>query len=242
MATLQEIRDKVNDYLEGDYEVQEVTDIPSVEQVPFGKKAKKLNVTAFAIDLRHSTDLLFSHQRQTAGKIHKAFLYAAASTVLHYGGQIRSFKGDSLLALWPARTKGNISTAVRAGMTVKWLLDVELTKSFEVYEKIDFGIGIDWGEVFVVRAGLSRDANNNDLLFMGKCINYAVRISEQAHGDGHVEISTSTHHNLVDDVRYGTKDGQRVEMWRDGTVDWKGEKRDSKLTSWFHRGMGEIIP
>lgn len=241
MATLQEIRDKVNDYLEGDYEVQEVQEIPSVEQVPFGKKAKKLNVTVFAIDLRHSTDLLFAHQKQTAGKVHKAFLHAAATTVLHYGGQIRSFKGDSLLALWPAKTKGNISTAVRAGMTVKWLLDVELSKSFEAYEKIDFGIGIDWGEVFVVRAGLSRDANNNDLLFMGKCINFAVAVAEQAHGPGHVEISPLTHHNLVDDVRYGTSEGQRVDMWRKGTVRWRGEDQESKLTNWFHRGMGEII-
>lgn len=232
MTTVQEIRDKVADYLEGEYEVEEVKEIPSVEQVAFGKKAKKLNVSAFAIDLRHSTDLLYAHQKQTAGKVHKAFLHAAASTVLHYGGQIRSFKGDSLLALWPAQTKAQLSTAVRTAMSAKWLLDTELSKLFEPYEKIDFGIGIDWGEVFVVRAGLSRDANNNDLLFMGKCINFAVAISEQAKGPYHVEISPSMYANLVDSEKYGKQEAATVDMWKKGTITYRKEERETMITNW----------
>lgn len=237
MTTAQEIRDKVSAYLDGDYEVEEVPQIPSVEQVAFGNKAKKLKVTAFAIDLRHSTDLLDAHQKQTAGKVHKAFLHAAATTVLHYGGQIRSFKGDSLLALWPAQYKTQISTAVRAGMTIKWLIDHELSPLFEPYQKIDFGIGIDWGEVFVVRAGLSRDANNNDLLFMGRCINFAVAISEQANGPYHVEISTITHTNLVDSERYSQKDGKTVDIWTPGSMHYRNENVETRITNWRHAAL-----
>jgi class 3 adenylate cyclase len=123
-------------------------------------------------------------------------------------------------------------------MTIKWFLDVELTGKFETYGKIDFGIGVDWGEVFVARAGIPRDTNNNDLIFMGKCINFAVAIGEQAHGPDHVEISKSTYENLEDPAVYGIdKDffgnDRKVDMWRDGLVSWKGDSHSTKLTSWY---------
>jgi adenylate cyclase len=229
---------KAKEYLSGDYEVEEVDHIPTVEKVAFGKKAKKAKVCAFSIDLRKSTDLLYDHQKQTAGKIHKAFLHVAASTVLHFGGEIRSFKGDSLLALWPANYKSEITRCVRAAMTVKWLLDVELAPEFKQFSEIDFGIGVDWGEVFIARAGIPRNANNNDLIFMGRCINFAVALGEQAHGPHHVEISTSTYENLEEEAIYGEgKDwlgqSKQIDMWGNGAMKWQGSTIPTKLTTWY---------
>ena len=238
MGVKTDICEKAKEYLAGDYEVEEVDHIPSVEKVAFGKKAKKANVCAFSIDLRKSTDLLYVHQKQTAGKIHKAFLHVAASTVLHFGGEIRSFKGDSLLALWPANYISEITQCVRAAMTVKWLLAVELVSEFEQFSGIDFGIGVDWGEVLIARAGIPRNANNNDLIFMGRCINFAVALGEQAYGPNHLEISTTTYENLEDIAIYGEqKDwfGQpkKVDMWNNGAMKWQGQAVSTKLTNWY---------
>ena len=232
MATAAEIEAKVSDYLEGDYEVQETDTIPSVENVTFGKAAKRLKICVLYIDLRNSTDLLLVHQKKTAGKIHKGFLHAAASVVNNNDGYIRGFKGDSLMALWPSGYKNQITTCVRSAMQIKWLLDVKLSKHFEAYQKIDFGIGVDWGEVYVMRAGIPRDANNNDLIFMGECINYAVGIGEQAKGPYHVEISPSTNGNLLDELVQGTSEGQQVQIWKDGKIQWKGAERPTKITTW----------
>ncbi len=233
MSLTNDVRTKVVEYLDGDYEVEDVTAIPSADDVPFGKKAKRMKLCVFYIDLRKSTDLLFLHQKQTAGKIHKAFLHVVSSVVLHFGGEIRGFKGDSLMAFWPANYKSELSKCVQTAMTVKWLLDVELSPLFESYEKIDFGIGVDWGEVFIARAGIPRDANNNDLIFMGQCVNFAVAIGEQACGPNHVEISTVTYDNLENNARFGVKNGVQVNMWRDGVVNWKGLRYTTKLTSWY---------
>lgn len=237
MALKDDVTTKVEEYLDGDYEIEEVTAIPSVTDVPFGNKAKKMKVCVFYIDLRKSTELLFVHQKQTAGKIHKAFLHAVSATVLNFGGNIRGFKGDSLMALWPANYKSEITKCVQAAMTIKWFLDVELSDQFEQFSKIDFGIGVDWGEVLISRAGIPRDTNNNDLIFMGRCINFAVAIGEQAKGPGHVEISRSTYDNLEDKAIYG--DGKdwfgnaaKVDMWETGTVIWQGESRNTNLTRW----------
>ena len=233
MGLVEDLENKVRDYLDGDYEITETKTIPSVENVPFGKKAIKMQLCAYCIDIRKSTELLTIHEKQTSGKIHKAFLAVASSIVLENGGEIRSFNGDGLLAFWPAYYKNQISTAVKTAMNTKWLLDVRLSPLFEKYEKIDFGIGVDWGDVYIIRAGIPRNTNNNDLVFIGKCVNYATAIANQAHGPGHVEISESTYSNLEDDCIYGEQNGVKVNMWKDGSVKWKNEDHKTKITTWY---------
>ena len=232
MGFVIDLENKVRDYLEGDYEITETKTIPSVENVPFGKKAKKMQLCAYCIDIRNSTELMDIHQKQTSGKIHKAFLTIASRVVLENGGEIRSFNGDGLLAFWPAYTKNQISDVVKCAMTTKWLLHTKLSPLFEKYQKIDFGIGIDWGEVYILRAGISRNSNNNDLVFIGKCVNYATAIANQAENPYHVEISESIYDNLEDNWILGESNGQNVNMWKDGTVKWKGDNYNSKITCW----------
>lgn len=235
LGLVNDIENRVRDYLAGDYEVTSTENIPSVEEVAFGKKAKKMNLCAFCIDLRNSSDLLSVHHKQTSGKIHKAFLTAVAKVVLHYGGVIRSFQGDSLLAFWPAQNKTQISSAVEAAMVTKWFLDVKFSPLFEKYSKLDFGIGIDWGEVFIVRAGISRDANTNDLVFIGECVNFATKIADQAKDPYHVEISERTYNKLTKKMIYSTQDnGREVDMWEDGSVEFKDEMYDTKYTEWYN--------
>jgi class 3 adenylate cyclase len=232
MELVNDLENKVQEYLDGDYEVTETQTIPSVDNVPFGKKAKKMQLCAYCIDLRKSSDLLTIHQKRTSGKIHKAFLAVASKVVLEYGENIRSFNGDSILAFWPASYISQISKAVEAAMITKWFLDIKLSPLFEKYEKIDFGIGLDWGEVYIVRAGIPRDTNNNDLVFIGKCVNFATAIANQAHAPYHVEISEVTYKNLTDDRIYGVSNGAEVNMWKDDKVEWNGKKYDSKITTW----------
>ncbi|KKL22043.1 hypothetical protein LCGC14_2439410, partial [marine sediment metagenome] len=126
MGFVEDLTNKVRDYLSGEYDITETRGIPTIDNVSHGKKAKKMNLCAFSIDLRKSSDLLVQHQKQTAGKIHKAFLAVASSIVLKYGGKIRSFQGDSILVFWPAYVTSQIMDAVRAAMAIKWFLSEKL--------------------------------------------------------------------------------------------------------------------
>ncbi|WP_424359850.1 adenylate/guanylate cyclase domain-containing protein [Methanocella sp. MCL-LM] len=231
MSWVSDLGNKVNDYLDGDYDVSDTDSIPSVEQVPHGKKAKKMRMCAYCIDMRRSSDLLSIHQKQTCGKIHKAFLTIATETVQRNGGYVRSFNGDGLLAFWP--TSGNqISQAVKAAFETKYLINTKFSPLFEKYSKIDFGIGIDYGDVYIVRAGLPRNDNNNDLVFIGKCVNFATAISNQAKSPGHIEVSEATYNALDYSWQYGKQNGVDVNMWTDGAVEWKSEKHKTKVTQW----------
>lgn len=124
--------------------------------------------------------------------------------------------------------------AVRAAMEIKWFLSKEFTSLFEKYTKLDYGIGIDWGNVYVIRAGISRDANNNDLVFIGECVNFAVAIANQAKSPNNIEVSLSVYNNLDDDYKYAN-DG-RIHMWKNGRVEWNGVNYKTMLTS-YHWGL-----
>lgn len=234
MGFTEDLENQTKDYLEGDYEVTETRTIPEPNDVAFGKKAKKMNLCALSIDMRKSSHLLMTKHKQTAGKIHKAFLNIASRVVNYYSGEIRSFQGDALLAFWPAYTKDEIDKAVRAAMSIKWFLDIKLTSYFEKYEKIDFGIGIDWGVVFIIRTGISRNTNNNDLVYIGKCVNFATAIANQAYGPNHIEISDITYSNLLDSGKYGkNSDGENVDMWTNCKVPWVDQEFTTKCTTWY---------
>lgn len=233
MNYIQELETKIKDYLIGDYEIVETTKIPSPEEVAFGKKAYKIKLTSLCIDLRRSTDLLKVHDKETCGKIHKAYLTIATKIITENYGQLRSFNGDSVLAFWSAKLKSDIDNAVRTAMKLKWALDIKYSKYFEEYSKIDFGIGIDWGDVYIVKAGLPKNDNNNDLVFLGMSVNFATMIANQAHGPSHVEISLDAYNNLTDNVLYGNNNGIKQNMWTNGVVNWKGFQYQTKCTSWY---------
>lgn len=232
MPFVNDLENQVRDYLEGDYEIIETNNIPSVDNVSLQKKAIKMKLCAYSIDLRKSSDLLFKHQKQTSGKIHKTFLTIASKVVSQYGGEIRSFQGDCILVFWPANSKSELTNAVKAAMVTTWMLDIKFSKYFESYEKLDFGIGIDWSEVYILRAGISRNANNNDLVFIGKCVNFATAIAEQFKGPYHIGISLDVYNNLEEEFKYhyNPANNVREDMWENGKVNWNDMSHDCKIT------------
>jgi len=233
MGYIKELKNKIKDYMDGDYEVTETNTIPSPEDVPLGKKAFKIKLASLCIDLRKSGDLLRIHDKETCGKIHKSYITIASEIITKNHGQLRSFNGDSVLAFWNAEYQYGIWAAVIASLQLKWALDIEFSKYFEKYSKLDFGIGVDFGDVYIVRAGLPRNDNNNNLVFLGECVNYACMIANQAHSPFHVEISTDAHLNLGEDLLMGTDIyGVKRNMWSDGYVPWGGKCCKTKLTGY----------
>ncbi len=232
MAEIDDLDALVKDYMSGNYTTVATKKIPSTEEVPFGKTLYTTQLTAFCIDLRKSTELLWRHDGETCCKIHKSFLTIATRVISRNGGQLRSFNGDSVLAFWPGQYKQDVDKAVKAAFQLKWALSTRLSKHFDKYTSLDFGIGIDWGKVSIVKAGLPRNDNNNDLVFLGTCVNYACEIASQAYGPNHVEVSTDVYSNLTDAWIYGTSTGVKQNMWKPGSLQWKGKTWSTKLTHW----------
>ena len=97
MTWIDDLEQTVDSYLSGKYDIVELEYIPTVDNVGLGKKAYKVKMLAMFIDMRNSSSLM-SGWKETSVKVHKAFLKIISETVIHFGGKIRDFQGDGILA------------------------------------------------------------------------------------------------------------------------------------------------
>lgn len=248
MATATEIHNKVKEYLvPGQYEITEIDYIPNIDdsRIAFGSKGVKLKASVLYLDMRGSTDVIKQHHKYTVAKLQKAYLHVAAQVVSDNGGYVRSFNGDGILAFFPKDLKDTIYNAVKAAMQIKYMLVVKSKTEFERYHSIDFGIGIDHGELFVTRVGTPRNSNNNDLSWIGLPVNTAVRLGDKAMGPNHVCISDFVYNNLLDDVMYHQKDvadywGNKIKtnMWQQTMIELHGSLSYVYTTNYYYTIAG----
>lgn len=186
-----------NYFFDGDYEIIQGRVIPSVSEVAFGRFGKEVELAMLFIDVKESTKIVDAFRLKTAARMYQSFLRGVTLIALKNGGEVRSFNGDGVLVTFHGDSKCN--NAVRSALQimdfVKSVLKPKL-KSYFINNKqaedlvFDCGIGIDVGNIFVVRGGAKGD-DNNDLVWVGNPTNYAVKLSAQSKVPIQTSLGTS---------------------------------------------------
>lgn len=184
-----------------------------------GKTFNKTPVCAYCIDMRKSSNLIDNNGMETSVKIHKAFMTIVARAVIENGGRIRSFNGDGLLALWANNGSNDVALAVKTGLTTKYLLKNNFGSFFNRYN-VDFGIGIDIGDMYTIRVGNQKNNDENDLVFVSKSVNFATKISNQLNKPYNIGISNEAYNRLPDNMRNNSNMYNSIK-WDTGSIKWK---------------------
>ncbi|MCE9585627.1 hypothetical protein K8Q94_03345 [Candidatus Nomurabacteria bacterium] len=173
-------------FFDGDYEIVQGRMIPSVDEVAFGRFGKEVELAMLFIDVKESTKIVDAFRLKTAARMYQSFLRGVTLIALKNGGEVRSFNGDGVLVTFHGDSK--CDNAVRSALQMMDFANTVLKpklRSYFVNNKqaqnliFDCGIGIDIGNVFVVRGGAKGD-DNNDLVWVGNPTNYAVKLSAQS--------------------------------------------------------------
>lgn len=225
MAFKEDLESVAADFFGGSYEISKGTAIPSVEDIAFGKVGRELELTMLFADIRESTAIVDAFRRTTAARMYKAFLGGMARIAKHRGGELRSFNGDGLLAVFAGGTKN--TSAVRAAMNMKWYCkDVLKPKMANYFENnseaedldLDFGIGVHTGTVLVVRGGFKGE-NNNDLVWVGNATNYAVKLANLGSQPWNIHITEAVYNMMHDETKYVDAATKTTNMWTWTTLD-----------------------
>ena len=216
----------------GDYRVYDSQQIPGPgdSRLTFGNTGVRFRAIVLFMDMRGSTRILNAHRPHSVAKIHKAYLYVATKLTAHFGGQIRSYNGDSILAFFPGDDKTSVEKAVMCAMKIKYLLTQVCSGEFDRYSGLDFGIGLDCGQILCVKAGLGRNDNHNDLLWLGNAVNRATVLSDQGKANAHVWISADVRKLLTDRVKLGSKG--RGDMWKKKSIVYDCKEEPAWATTW----------
>jgi class 3 adenylate cyclase len=220
-----------------DWDIRKGTVVPTTEDVKLSNGAVEVDAVYLYADLADSTGLARDFPRTTAAKVIRAYLDATCRVIKASGGQIRSFDGDRVMAVFMGGSKN--SDAAKCGLQINYVVDkivrpkVEAnlpsitTKGFE----IKHCVGIDSGTALIVRGGVRGD---NDLVSIGRAPNVAAKLSDIRNGNYRTYITEPVFKVLNEKAKFSS--GEKKLMWQ-GPYDREvgGEKITVYKSSWWSK-------
>ncbi|WP_404433897.1 adenylate/guanylate cyclase domain-containing protein [Microbacterium lacus] len=174
------IESTVNEILTEPWNITDGRVVPETENIVMKNGGKKVDATYIYADLAESSGLAQNLTKEAAAKIIRAYINTSARILRQYGGEIRSFDGDRVMAIFMGEEKN--WKAVRAALAINWAVLEVIRPAIRTawtdgadFSEINHGIGIDTGEALIVRGGV-RD--NNDLISVGAAPNVAAKLSD----------------------------------------------------------------
>lgn len=163
-------------------------------------------------DMAGSSDLAHSVYKPVAAKVIRAYVNTATQILNYWGGEVRSFDGDRVMAIFIGEDRNRVAT--RAALEINWAVNKVIRPAIEAMWsdtaawkwRLDHGVGVDTGRALLVRAGVRSD---NDIVSVGRAPNVAAKLSS-LRDSGPLYITRAIYDDLNDLLL-----SQRGEsMWR----------------------------
>lgn len=231
MAFKDEIGAAIDGVLSTAWDIRDGTVVPETDDIVLRNGAVSVDATYLYADLANSSSLGQKIKKEVAAKVIRAYLNAAARVLKHYKGEIRSFDGDRVLAVFIGGSKN--TNAVRAALALNWALKKSLKPKLEAkWPDLSknwtsgHGVGVDTGTAMLVRGGVR---NDNDLISVGPAPNVAAKLSElRAVPD--IYITKAVYDSMSEDNRTSINGRS---MWSDfGSVTVGGKSYAVYGSSW----------
>ncbi|MCC6753997.1 MAG: adenylate/guanylate cyclase domain-containing protein [Saprospiraceae bacterium] len=145
------------------------------------KKGKIIKTCVLYADIRNSTLLSKTHSSEQMARLYTAFTKSMMNIAEYHGGVIRNIIGDRVMIVFPESNcfQNAIDTAVSINTVSSKIIN-------RLFTDIEFkcGIGIDYGEKFVVKAGIPKQdkerANYKNLIWISNSANIASKLTDIA--------------------------------------------------------------
>ncbi len=183
---MNDIEATIDDAISSTLEYIPTSLVPNLEdsQLTFGvggnKKGKIINTCVLYVDIRNSVALVRKHQFNTMGKIYSAFTTIVLKIAKAYNANVRNIIGDRVMLVFPEKAcfTNVVDVAISINHAAKLLNEKNKTVEFQC------GIGIDYGEMRVLKVGIkvpgTENYDNKNLVWVGYPANHASRLTDIA--------------------------------------------------------------
>jgi class 3 adenylate cyclase len=234
MGLADDIKDAVADVVNADWNLRKGQVVPHTEDITLKNGAVELDAVYLYSDMADSTGLARDFDRTTAAKVIRAYLDATCRVIRSCGGQIRSFDGDRVMAIFVGGSKN--SDAAKCGLQINHVVQNIVRPAVEAKLPslktrgyvLKHCVGVASGSALVVRGGV-RD--HSDLVSVGRAPNVAAKLSDIRTGY-RTYITKEVFNRLNSDSKYRSDADPKV-MW-DGPVkvDVGGEMIEVYRSDW----------
>lgn len=215
MSLKDELDESVDKIVRTDLKIRSGRVVPQTTDFNLSNEGIKLDAVYMYVDLVGSTKLEVEHTEETVAKALKVFLATVTKVLRKHDGEIRSFDGDRVMAIFIGEDK--CARAVRAAWTIRWALKniayeklwMHREDIFKDQWQMKAGIGIDTGYALLIRGGVP---NNNDIVSIGYAPNIAAKLSDIRNRDV-TYITEDVWDQLPFGLKYKKRAGGVEPMW-----------------------------
>ena len=158
---------------------------------------QRQEITSLFADIRGFTDFSRQHDPETLVDVLNQYLAVGAEAVLAEEGTLDKIMGDCVVALFnaPLAQSDHVLRAVRAALKIREEID-RLHERLSPSYRLDYGVGINVGDVVVGNVGTSQQMNYTAI---GSSVNLASRLQEAA-GPGQILLSHTVYERVKEQV------------------------------------------
>lgn len=190
-ALRDEIVEEITTILASDFKI----DVASTNSVPHASDssitfpnldakrqgAKLIKTCVLYIDIRRSTELNFTHRRETVAKLYSAFVRAMSRCARHHKGHVRGIIGDRVMVLFDS--DDCFVNAIECAVSMHSIAHYIINKNFQRNE-VKCGIGIDFGNMLATKTGIRKKGSDQhayrNLVWLGNPANVASKLTDLA--------------------------------------------------------------
>lgn len=208
--------------------------VPNTESIKLSGGAVELDATFLYADLANSSRIAKLLDRRVAAKILKCFLATSTKLIKSLGGTVISFDGDRVLGVFVGTSKNTAAAkcALQINWTVRRVIKPKFEKEYDTVRKLSFpiahGVGIDTGEILIVRAGARGE---NDMISIGRAPSLAARLSELREQDYHTFITASVYNMLHNSSKFSNPN--KNNMWESRSLTFLSESIGVYRSNWW---------
>jgi len=234
-----DIEEKVKHILNRCFEIEDIETVPDLDdsRLNYENKGLRFEATVLYVLIKNTEKILLNYDEVMLAKFRRIYFYVVVEIVESLGGTIRRAHDNGLYVFFQGTTQDSLNRAVKAAMKIKYMLTNEYSKvrkMLEIYDVLDFAIGIDDGQVLCTKVD-SDNMQQDKLIWSGCSLNRAMKIAKKLKVPEHIGVSELVHYNLNDSVKYTKVKGQtkKQEIWNVNCFDNQADEQKYYSTSFF---------
>lgn len=194
---IKQFQKELKDIKESKLQVENIDDVLYDNQISKKSKIKNLKCSVLFVDIRNSTYMTDDLGKKNMVKIYKMFAKLVIKAVEENNGKVAEIMGDGMLCIFTNKNELSGYNAVKASIDINLYLQNCYNAIVEDDWKIQCGIGIRTGHIYITRIG-TRGKNKCSKVAYPSCItNYACKFCNIAKG-GQIILDNQTYEEIND--------------------------------------------
>lgn len=236
MGIVDDIHSAVTSIARASWKIRDGQVVPSTDDVALANGAVRLDAVYLYADMADSTGLARDFTRETAAKVIRCYLDATCRVIKAQHGEIRSFDGDRVMAIFVGKSKNSnaANCALKINYTVQKIVRPTVEENLPSLVKkgyrLSHCVGIASGEALVVRGGVR---GTNDLVSVGRAPNVAAKLSEIRSGSFRSFVTGDVFKRMNENATYGGN--PRKSMWTRESLEIGGQTQMVYKSSWTRK-------